>query len=192
MNQAEIRDNYRRMPEHSIRQVALYEVRDLTAEGVDALRVVLNERGVSRDFNAAVDGQLADFTMEKHSELMRWFRTSQCPICGVAAALLNAAAPVKVSSFIFVTTESKEVVVGCPSCLKEAVRRANVWNFCLGWWGFPWGPIKTIAAMIENQHWCQWDDDAEPTDPFIAHVYENLGRLIVQYSRNADPFDEPD
>jgi len=192
MDRIEIVDNYRRMPDHTIRQIVLYEVRELMPEGVDALRIVLGERGISRDFLVAIDGQLAEFSVEKYSELIHWFRMSKCPRCRESETLLNAATPVKVSSFVFATTESKDVIVGCRQCLLAAVRRALIQTLLLGWWGIPWGLIRTLGAVTENDFWRRRVDEPEPTDEFIAYVYENLGRLLIQRGRDADPFDEPD
>ncbi len=53
-----------------------------------------------------------------------------------------------VTSVIFLTTESElglEIRKGPWACLV-----ATTWTLLLGWWGFPWGPIRTIRALYHN------------------------------------------
>jgi hypothetical protein len=53
-----------------------------------------------------------------------------------------------VTSVIFLTTESElglEIRTGI-----WAGFFATAWTLLMGWWGFPWGPIRTIRALIHN------------------------------------------
>jgi hypothetical protein len=66
--------------------------------------------------------------------------------------LISKKTPLKsykvVTSILILTSESElglEIRKGPWACLM-----ATTWTLLFGWWGFPWGPIRTIRALHHN------------------------------------------
>jgi len=91
-----------------------------------------------------------------------------CPVCGNKSDRLNGTVTGEVYSFLVLTLSRKRLVIGCVSCLDKANDRALTKTALLGWWGIPWGPLFTIATIINNSS--------------LKHDYTNniLQRLVQQ------------
>ena len=192
MELGEAREHYRRFRDDQIRQLALYEARDLTDAGVSALRSEVLGRGLSKDLLEAIDSQLGEFSPAIFAELIEWLRQWRCPTCDGEAALLNAASVASVKSFIMFTKTHEKVIVACPKCIQRAVQRARTSSMILGWWGIPSGPIETLGSFVRNAEATRWSLSGEASPTLMEYVFANLGRLVVQYKRNQDPFNEPE
>ena len=47
----------------------------------------------------------------------------------------------------------------------------------LGWWGFPWGIIRTIQAIGINTKNKNTNDQQEPNDFLRSFVISNIGQI---------------
>jgi hypothetical protein len=56
----------------------------------------------------------------------------------------------EVISFIVFTQYKKKIKVGCGHCLDKANENALIKSTVLGWWGLPWGIIRTPGAISTN------------------------------------------
>ena len=43
-----------------------------------------------------------------------------------------------------------ELVIACPTCLMAQAKWAAIKTIALGWWSLPWGPIRTVQALIHD------------------------------------------
>lgn len=64
-------------------------------------------------------------------------------MCKSTEEKLNATATASVNSFIIITNYEKDLRIACPICLNKANNKAMLKAALLGWWGFPWGIIRT-------------------------------------------------
>ena len=42
------------------------------------------------------------------------------------------------------------MIIGCTDCITASARNALLKSLLLGWWGIPWGPIRTIESVFTN------------------------------------------
>ena len=106
-------------------------------------------------------------------------RNLPCPICGNTDEKLNATIVSNVMSFIVFTHQSKELKIACPQCLNKQNNNAMIKTALLGWWGIPFGLIRTPAALMFNARQKAQNDLPEPNDLFKSFVYGRLGRIEV-------------
>jgi len=57
----------------------------------------------------------------------------------------------KVTSFLIVSQRRQTVSTGTVSQLRDSYRQALRHNLAFGWWGFPFGLIWTIMALVANR-----------------------------------------
>jgi hypothetical protein len=100
-----------------------------------------------------------------------------CPICHSAAEPLNATVTSKVSSFIILTTWKKELAIACPKCLDKLSESATSHSIIVGWWGIPWGIIRTIKAISSNRKMAKSHHMPYPNTTLKAFVVENVRSL---------------
>ena len=91
----------------------------------------------------------------------------------------------EVMSFIFFTTYNKKIKVGCPHCLDKANNEALTKSALLGWWGFPWGIIKTIQAIMLNLKSKRTNHLHEHNDYFRSFAFSTIGELET-YKNNKE------
>jgi hypothetical protein len=73
-----------------------------------------------------------------------------CSACGNVTAQPRYAIFYEVKSFILVTTRSPIQGIFCRACAEKKSLRASAVTWLLGWWGFPWGPIYSLHAILIN------------------------------------------
>jgi hypothetical protein len=82
-----------------------------------------------------------------------------------------------VFSVIILTHYSKKFKIACPHCLDKANSEATAKSAVLGWWGIPWGIVRTIQAIVNNvksrktHHW------EEPNPYLRGFVLSRIGQL---------------
>ena len=73
-----------------------------------------------------------------------------CSVCGKITAQPRYRVFRSVVSLLVVTIRTPVQGIFCSSCATKAAIGASMSSAFLGWWGFPWGPIYTIAAVANN------------------------------------------
>lgn len=71
------------------------------------------------------------------------------------------------------------VRVGCPDCLDKLNNSALNKTVAFGWWGFPWGVIRSIQAItlnIKSKHSNHMDS---PNQFLRSFVLFNIGQLVA-------------
>jgi hypothetical protein len=56
----------------------------------------------------------------------------------------------EIKSFILVTSRNPVQGIFCRACAEKKSLRASAVTWLLGWWGFPWGPIYSLHAILIN------------------------------------------
>ena len=80
-------------------------------------------------------------------------------------------------SFVFLTQIKKAVKVGCGHCLDKANENALIKSAVLGWWGFPWGIIRTPGAIATNIRSKRTNHLQEHNDYLRGFVLSRIGEL---------------
>ncbi|MDE1165493.1 MAG: J domain-containing protein [Pseudomonas sp.] len=73
-----------------------------------------------------------------------------CSVCGKISAQPRIVIFKSVKSFLVVTIRKPIASVFCSDCAQKQSLKASATSWLLGWWGFPWGPIYTVQALIGN------------------------------------------
>ena len=144
-----LRQHYENLPDEDIERLAYYETNDLMPEAVDILKSEIKRRGLSNKYNNAVESHLAGLGEEEKVQLLNRISTFPCPVCG-SHERLNASKLVLVKSYIIVTTVEKPLIIACPNCIRVNAKRILIKSLLLGWWGIPWGPIRTLWSIVDN------------------------------------------
>jgi hypothetical protein len=61
--------------------------------------------------------------------------------------------------------------------MKAAVNSALLKCVILGWWGLPWGPIRTIGGILLNLKSKKLIGNVRPSDALREFVIRNIGEI---------------
>ncbi len=104
-----------------------------------------------------------------------------CPHCQRTDKKLNGAILHTVKSFIVLTFHQKKPVIGCSSCLQKKINLAMASTALFGWWGVPWGLIKTpqyIYLNIQQKKKAKVDGPNEVLLSFALHHANDIAAQI--------------
>jgi hypothetical protein len=74
----------------------------------------------------------------------------QCSVCGKATAQPRFLIFEQVVSVILVTHTQPKAGIYCSECAPKVALKASAMSAAFGWWGLPWGVIRTIGAIFTN------------------------------------------
>ena len=121
--------------------------------------------------------QNRQYTIEEIEAYAMLLRNLPCPVCNDTSSGLNGTLSHTVKSFILFTTSRAEPTVGCPDCLDKQNDNAILSTALLGWWGFPWGLIKTPVYIYRNIKAKKQNRSDYPNDVLLAYTLENIGEI---------------
>ena len=173
---AEIKENYARFSDEKLIRLATEDAASLRPEALEALKEILRDRCISEEIIRGIDAQLKDIdesSLEDYAEILR---NLPCPMCNSSAEKLNATIVYKVKSF-FLTYFEMEFKIACPKCLDELNRDAMFKSGLLGWWGLPWGIIRTVQSLIGNKKMIKQNRLPEANYLLMNFVFERVGRI---------------
>lgn len=186
MNEEALKKHYQQLPDDDIERLANYEAKELSPEALSILKDEIKRHGLSDDFNVAVDIQVKGLTDEEQRSLIDQISRFPCPICGKKQSFLNASNVVTVKSFLIVTTVEKPLIIACPDCILSRAKRALIKSLFLGWWGIPWGPIRTIHSIYVNLKALNSERYHTPTQEFIEYIKPHSAAIKARINRTRD------
>jgi len=175
-NLEQLRKNYEQFDDKKLLRIASEEAAGLRWEALELLKQEIARRGLDAAANAA-DVLTKKVSTEQLTAYIELLRNLPCPFCGSSEQKLNATITSNVVSFIVFTHQQKEVKIGCPRCLNKQNNNAMVKTALLGWWGLPWGILRTPKALFFNANQKAQNDSPEANDLFKLFVYERMGRI---------------
>lgn len=178
----QLRRNYEQLDDQKLIQLATEKAISLRPEALNILKKLIKERGLPDTILAGIDAQFKEIKESDLLEYTELIRKIPCPICNSADEKLNATMAGTVTSFIVMTHYKKELIIACPNCLDEQNKLAMRKSALFGWWGFPWGIINTIQALIFNSRMKKQNRQSEANDLLNNFVLERIGR--IEASRN--------
>jgi hypothetical protein len=176
-NVEELKKNYEGFDNNKLIRIATEEAAALRPEALAVLKEVLKARGLSEDVLRGADVQLEKIdenTLLAYAEILR---NQPCPLCGSINEKLNATMVATVKSFVVMTNYRKELKIACPSCLDKQNDKATLNTALLGWWGIPWGIIRSVQALQLNSKMKKQHHLQEPNDLLNGFVYKRVGRI---------------
>jgi predicted nucleic-acid-binding Zn-ribbon protein len=145
-----VQERYQRMSDDELIRIATQDAYGLTPEAMEVVKAEIQKRGLDENISKGVEAQNKEYTIEEIDAYCDLVSNLSCPSCGSTTKRLNATMTGEVMSFVFFTTYNKKIKVGCPHCLDKANNNALTKTAILGWWGFPWGVIRTPQAIALN------------------------------------------
>lgn len=177
VSEAALKENYRRLSDEKLMRIASEDATKLRPEALVLLKEELGTRGLTETAERAIEAQFRVVSEQEIAEYCGLLQVQPCPICHSSSQRLNAALTSKVISFLVITTWKKQFAIACPTCLDKLNRDASISTALLGWWGFPWGIIRTIQALIANGKMEKTNHVPHPNDLLKAFVVSNVGRI---------------
>ena len=106
----------------------------------------------------------------------------RCEKCGRQDVTLRVTIFIRVLSVILMTYKRGWSHILCSRCRIKYSLLFNLENWLLGWWGFPWGPIYTVEALLKNL--------AGGVQPLKnnADLFELLSYNFYQQNRHAEAY----
>ena len=124
-----------------------------------------------------VEAQNKTYTIEELDFYCGLIRKLSCPACGNTSEELNATVTGEVMSFIIFTQYKKKLTVACPDCLDKANNNALTKSAVFGWWGLPWGIIRTAQAIALNLKGKETNRLAQPNNYLRSFTLSKIGEL---------------
>jgi hypothetical protein len=156
-----------------------YHTAGLTSSAVEILTEEIRKRQLDTRLIESVEAQNKAYTQEEIDRYCELIRALPCSVTGKSDQRLNATLVVEVKSFIIMTQIKEKIVIASPPALKQANDLAISSSLAFGWWGFPWGIIRTIQAIIVNSRNKKNANREEPSEHLRAFVSANIGQIIL-------------
>ncbi len=116
-------------------------------------------------------------TMNEVVEYATLLRELPCPFCGKTHEKINGTTLHTVKSFIVLTSSRKKSIIGCPTCLNRKNNMAILSTALLGWWGIPWGLIKTPQYIYLNVKEKKNIRSKEPNNVLLGFAYQHAHEI---------------
>lgn len=175
---------YKNLPDNKLTRLAVTDAASLRPEALELLMAEIKSRGLDEGITRGIDAQLNTVNDTQLHDYLSLIRDQACPICGDKSQQLNAALSTTVISAIIFTHYKKAFSIGCPACLRKANQTATLKTALLGWWGIPWGLIRTPQALVKNIKTGKRLITNEPSNILVDFVKNNVG--IIESIKNND------
>jgi hypothetical protein len=174
-----VQERYRRMTDNELIRIATQDAFGLTPEAMEVVKTEIRKRNLQmgEEIIRGVEAQNREYTEEEIAVYCDIICNLPCPSCGSADEPLNATITAEVMSFVFFTQYKKSLKVGCPTCLDKANNAALTKTAIMGWWGIPWGIIKTLQALDRNWKSKQTNHVAYHNGHLFNFILANIGSI---------------
>src|SRR5450432_1535588 len=172
-----VRQAYRKMTDEELVRVATQDAHGLTDEALQVVKEEVQRRKLDSNIVKGVEAQNRSYSIGDIDKLCGIIQKRDCPVCQNATENLNATMTGEVVSFIFMTQYKKKIKVACAGCLDKANNAALIKTAVLGWWGIPWGIVRTIQSIILNINSKKTNHAATPNNFLRSFVLSNVGQM---------------
>lgn len=145
-----IKENYSKMEDFKLERIAKYEVASLKPEVLPILISEIERRGLNDNLLKGIDSQVKNLSPDELNDIKTKIKGLACPNCRNKAQELNGGIIRRVRSYLIITQYEKNVIITCNSCLEKEQKSQLIKNSLLGWWGIPWGLIRTPMSIINH------------------------------------------
>lgn len=173
----ELRRNYESFSDDKLIALATEQAASLRPEALGLLKQILAERGYADQLEKAIAVQSAYLNENEVDQYAEVLRNQPCPVCGSTAEKLNGTQITTVTSMLILTRYKKDIKIACPGCLDAMMRKAASSNLLLGWWGIPWGIVRTVQAIGSNGKFKKQHHADGPNAALKSFVLKHAGRI---------------
>ncbi len=168
---------YEGMSDDELVNIAMHDAHGLTPATLEIAKAEITKRGLNENMADALEAQNKTYTIEALDFYCGLIQKLRCPACGNASEDLNATIIGEVMSFIVFTHYKKKLVVACPGCLDKTNNSALTKSAIFGWWGLPWGIIRTAQAILLNLKGKETNRLAQPNNYLRRFALSKIGEL---------------
>lgn len=172
-----VRETYEKMPDNELIRVATSDMAGLTEEALAIVKEELKKRHLDTNINKGIDAQRKTYTVAEIDRYCALIQALPCPVSGSTSRKLNGGLTATAMSFILFSHYRKQIVIGSPEVLDKASNAALIKSLLLGWWGIPWGPIRTVQAIIVYTKSKRARQAEEPNDYLRSFVLTRIGQI---------------
>lgn len=177
VSEADLQGNYRRLSDDRLLRLAAQDADKLRPGALVLLQAELAGRGLATQAEKAIAAQLRVLSEEEILLYCQVMRAQPCPVCQSVARPLNATRTSKVMSMLVLTIWDKKLAIACPPCLDKLNREGSLLSALLGWWGLPWGVLRTAQALRANSKMQAINNLPYPNDLLKEFVVRNVGHI---------------
>lgn len=172
-----VRQTYQKMTDEELVRVATQDAAGLTPEAQEVVKEEVHRRNLDLNIIRGVEAQNRNYTIEDVDKYCEMIQKLNCPTCKDPYHNLNGTMTGEVVSYIFLTQYRKKIKIGCPGCLDKANNTALIKTTTLGWWGIPWGIIRTIQSIALNLKSKRTNHIDTPNKFLRSFVLSKVGQL---------------
>jgi hypothetical protein len=173
----DIKKYYEKLPDSEIIRISTSDAQGLRPEVFEIIENEIKKRNLNPDIlNGAIaqNKEYSESEVESYSNLLR---DLPCPICGNAREKLNGTISFTVKSFLVFTSYSAIPTIACPSCLDNKNSDAIFSTLLFGWWGIPWGILKTPVYIYRNYKAKKENRIHHSNNTLLLFTLQNIGKI---------------
>ncbi|MES2478858.1 MAG: hypothetical protein V4561_07215 [Bacteroidota bacterium] len=172
-----IANYYSKMRDQELIRIATQDARGLRPEVYNIVEKEIKKRNLNPDLLKGAIAQNKEYSIEELEKYAEKLRELQCPICGQIEQKLNGTIAHSIMSFLIFTTYKTEPFIACPDCLDKKNNNAIISSTLLGWWGIPWGLLKTPTYIYRNLKAKRQNHVSYSNDTMLSFTLSNIGEL---------------
>ncbi|APU97909.1 hypothetical protein BV902_17515 [Sphingobacterium sp. B29] len=177
MELREIEKNYERMSDNRLIEVITTNAQGIQPEVVSIIENEIKKRNLDPDLLNSLIAQNEQHSIEDIYHYAELLRNCPCPICNNTRDKLNGTIYHSIKSIIVMSITETRWVIACPDCLDKQNRKAIVSCSLLGWWGIPWGILKTPVYIYRNLKVKGENRISDPNGPLLSFTADNIGQI---------------
>lgn len=181
----DIAKHYEKMEDSDIVKIATQEARSLRPEVFGIIEKEITKRNLNPDILKGFIAQTKEYTISELETYAEKLRKIACPICNQTHKKLNGTIAYTVKSFVFFSSFGIKPIIACPECLDKENNNSISSTLLLGWWGFPWGILKTPIYIYKNMKIKSQNHLEKPNETLLSFILTNVGE-IETYIENAE------
>ena len=179
-----IAEYYTQMSDQELVRVSIQDARGLRPEVFEIIEKEIKKRNLNPDLLKGAIAQNKEYTIEELERYADKLRTLPCPNCGQTEQKLNGTIAHSVMSFLIFTTYKAVPFIACPTCLDKKNNSAMISTVLLGWWGIPWGLLKTPVYIYRNIKAKKQNHIDNSNDTMLTFTLSNIGEIETYGEEN--------
>ena len=177
MDIEDIQKHYERMSNSQFILLLTTNAHGLRPEVFSIIEKEIEKRNLDPNLLKGALAQNKEYSLEEIEVYSKLLQDLPCPICKETREKLNGTISHTVISFIVFTSSRAEPIIACPNCLDKKNKRSMISTFLLGWWGFPFGILKTPIYIYRNYKAKKENHISVPNNTLLSYTLENIGQI---------------
>ncbi|WP_343566130.1 hypothetical protein [Sphingobacterium sp.] len=177
MDLSEIEKNYERMLDSRLIEVITTNAQGILPEVVSIIENKVKKRNLDPGLINCLIAQNEQHSIEDIYHYAELLRNCPCPICNNTRDKLNGTIYHSIKSILVTTITETRWIIACPDCLDKQIRKAIVSCSLLGWWGIPWGILKTPVYIYRNLKVKEENRISDPNGSLLSFTADNIVQI---------------